>query len=97
MKIPSEIKSNGLVISVERVNGLAVGREDSSLGIYDGNIGCIKLDKMLKGNALGDVFFHEIMEHLNDRYELGLEHDKITQIATLWYGILKENGLLKEG
>lgn len=42
------------------------------------------------------TFWHEIVEHINDIYEIELTHRQISIIAELIYQVLIDNDMLKD-
>lgn len=63
-------------------------------GLHHQKTQIIRVDKNLKPNAIEECLMHEIIEALNHRLEIKLEHPQITQISESLYQVLKDNGFL---
>ena len=94
MKIPKKIKIGAFdyeVILEDRVKKHGADIQGSHYALCQK----IWIDKTYHQQQQEDTLFHEILESLNRNYELRLEHPQITQLTTLFYGVLKDNNLLK--
>jgi hypothetical protein len=96
MQIPNYIKIGGLTFDVKKDNTLSRERhkygESSAAGLW------ITYDPSFPKEQIESTFLHEIIEMINDVYELELEHHKITLLETTLYQIMKDNpDIFKEG
>ena len=92
MKIPQTIKIGGKKIKV-RVSKTKYPSGD--VGEWDGNRYIIKLDNLIDApiERIEECFLHEIIEAINQMYELKLRHWKINMLSEVLFQILKDNNL----
>ena len=88
MNLPDEVKVGPYGIKVEVVDNLAVDREHG--GEYHPRQLKICLDKALEKRH-GEIFMHEIIEAINDIYNLKINHDDMMVLGVTLYQVLKEN------
>lgn len=89
--VPDRIKIGGLELQVEQVPGLAANRD--RFGEFSSMEQKISIDASLPQSKKEETLLHEIMEALNNCYELELEHEKITILGFALYQVLKDNKL----
>ena len=89
MKIPRSIKIGGKKIKVKLVD------ECDNAGEWDGNLYVISIENLADAppERMEECLLHEIIEALNQLYELKLAHWKINIIGESLYQILKDNKL----
>lgn len=88
MNLPDEIKVGPYGIKVEVVDSLAVDREHS--GEYSPRELKISLDSSVRKRH-GEILMHEIVEAINDIYNLKINHDDMMVLGVVLYQVLKEN------
>ena len=88
MNLPDEIKVGPYSIKVEIVDSLVVDREHG--GEYSPRELKINLDSSLRKRH-GEILIHEIIEAINDIYNLKINHDDIMVLGVVLYQVLKEN------
>lgn len=83
MRIPKSFMLSGHTIRVflEKV-------DDDELGYFLGSEHKIGLDEGAEGPRLGEAFWHEVFEAINDFYELDLPHPKIQLLGMAIYQVL---------
>jgi predicted heme/steroid binding protein len=89
MELPAKIKIGGLVYRVSTDN--ALGRDRNRLGESSGNDLTIAIDSSIPRQNKESVILHEVLEQINYRYELCLDHEKITVLETALYQVMKDN------
>lgn len=90
MDIPGKIKIGPYDVKVEVVDNIALDREHG--GEYHPRQLKICLDKALEKRH-GEIFMHEIIEAINDIYNLSIDHDDMMVLGVALYQVLKENKL----
>jgi len=94
MKIPKVLKIGGkkFKVRVIKIDSLS---DIENVGEMDGNRHIITLNDLDDApiERLEECFLHEILEAINEIYELKLPHWKITSISEVLYGIIKNNKL----
>lgn len=88
MNLPDEVKVGPYSIKVEVVDNLAVDREHG--GEYSPRELKISLDSLLRKRH-GEILMHEIVEAINDIYNLKINHDDMMVLGVVLYQVLKEN------
>lgn len=88
MNLPDEIKVGPYGIKVEVVDNLAIDREHE--GEYSPRELKISLDSSVRKRH-GEIFMHEIVEAINDIYNLKINHDDMVVLGVVLYQVLKEN------
>ncbi|SHH54639.1 hypothetical protein SAMN02745135_01154 [Caloranaerobacter azorensis DSM 13643] len=91
MRIPEKIKIGGHTYICKFDDKLS--RDTSANGMSCGNSLEIIIDSSLPEENQESVLLHEILEQINFRYELNLEHEKITILESALYQVLKDNKL----
>ena len=91
MNLPDEIKVGPYSIKVEIVDSLAVDREHG--GEYSPRELKISLDSSLRKRH-GEILMHEIVEAIDEIYDLNLNHHVISLLGIALYQVLKENKLV---
>lgn len=91
MKLPNIIKIGGHVYSVSSSNTLA--RDNDAHGSSCGNALEITIDTTIPEQNQESALLHEILEQINYRYELRLEHRQITILESALYQVLRDNDL----
>jgi len=94
MKIPRTLKIGGKKIKVIKRKTF-VAMDGDNLGEWDGNRYTIMLDAFIDAppERMEECFLHEIIEAINQMYELKLSHWKITLLSEMLYQIIKINKL----
>lgn len=88
MNLPDEVKVGPYGIKVEVVDNLAVDREHG--GEYSPRELKISLDSSLRKRH-GEILMHEIIEAINDIYNLSIKHEDMMVLGVTLYQVLKEN------
>jgi hypothetical protein len=88
MNLPDEVKVGPYSIKVEVVENLAVDREHG--GEYSPRELKISLDSSLRKRH-GEIIMHEIIEAINEIYNLKINHDDMMVLGVTLYQVLKEN------
>lgn len=65
-------------------------QEQVDMGGYVFYSNLIKMDRDLSEDVKQELFVHEIMEGINNHYELGLEHPKITVISAALAQVIRD-------
>jgi len=93
MKIPRTIKIGGKKIKVRIVDEGVLS--DTSAAEWDGNRYIISIVNApdASPDRMNEAFLHEIVEAINQFYELNLPHWKLNIVGELLYQILKDNKL----
>lgn len=89
MQIPTKVKIGGHAYECELVSNLA--RDDDALGRSCGNALRIEIDDSISHENKESTLLHEILEQINYRYGLRLEHNQIKILETALYQIIKDN------
>lgn len=96
MIIPDKIKVGGFIINVLKKPDLMVER--NHLGEYHSKYQEIHIEQSSTKQQMEETLLHEIMEAINYHYNLSLEHEKLSLIATVLHQVVKDNPeLFKEG
>ena len=91
MHIPDKIKVGPYEVKVEIIDNIAIDREHR--GEYFPRELKISLDSALKKRH-GEIFMHEVMEAINDIYNLNIDRDDMMVLGMALYQMLKENKLI---
>ena len=91
MNLPQKVKIGPYDIKVEVVENIAVDREHG--GEYSPRTLKISLDNLME-KRYGEIFIHEIVEAINDIYNLSINHDDMMVLGVVLYQVLKENKLI---
>jgi len=83
------IKIGGCKYSVNFVDDLA--RDADAQGRSCGNALWIEVDSNLPKQNQESTIIHEILEQINYRYNIGLEHHQICLLETSIYQVIKDN------
>lgn len=95
MNIPEKIKIGGTVYEVSEDTTLA--RDSSAMGMSCGNNCRIIIDNSLPKQNQESTLIHEVIEQINFKFELSLEHYKITTLEAALYQVIKDNpGIFKD-
>lgn len=90
MNLPDKVRIGPYDIKVEVVENLAIDREHG--GEYSPRELKISLDSSLRKRH-GEILMHEIVEAINDIYNLKINHDDMMVLGVVLYQVLKENKL----
>ena len=93
MNLPDTVKIGPYSIKVEVVDNLTVDREHG--GEYSPRELKISLDSSLRKRH-GEIFIHEIIEAINDIYNLRINHDDMMVLGVVLYQVIKENRITFE-
>ena len=88
MNLPDEVKVGPYSIKVEVVDNLVIDREHG--GEYFPRELKISLDSSLRKRH-GEILIHEIIEAINDIYNLKINHDDMMVLGVVLYQVLREN------
>lgn len=88
MNLPDAVKIGPYNIEIEVVDNLVVDREHG--GEYSPRELKINLDSSLRKRH-GEILMHEIIEAINDTYNLSINHDDMMVLGVTLYQVLKEN------
>jgi hypothetical protein len=89
LNIPDKVKIGGIVYNCSFSNTSA--RDSGSLGSSCGNACEIVIDSTVPKQNQESTLLHEIIEQINFRYELNLEHKQITVLESAIYQVIKDN------
>ena len=89
MDIPKTIKIGGHLYSCKVESNFC--RDGMGLGNSCGNALTIKIDDSVLVQNQESTLLHEILEQIDYRYELRLEHRDITILETALYQVIKDN------
>jgi len=90
MNLPEKVKIGPYDIKVEVVENIAIDREHG--GEYFPRTLRISLDSSMEKRH-GEIFMHEVIEAINDIYNLSVDHDDMMVLGVTLYQVLKENKL----
>ncbi len=90
MNLPDAVKIGPYNIEIEVVDNLVVDREHG--GEYSPRELKINLDSSLRKRH-GEILMHEIVEAINDIYNLKINHDDMMVLGVVLYQVMKENKL----
>lgn len=88
INLPDEVKVGPYSIKVEVVDNLVIDREHG--GEYSPRELKISLDSSLR-KRYGEILIHEIIEAINDIYNLSIKHEDMMVLGVTLYQVLKEN------
>ena len=91
LKIPDRIKIGPYNVEVEVVDHIVTDREHG--GEYSPRELKISLDRSLEKRH-GEIFIHEVIEAINDIYNLSIDHDDMMVLGVTLYQVMKENKLI---
>ena len=94
MKIPSKIKISGIWFTI-LFRDTAKDEQVENHGYSDFSNCKIVIDSRLHQQEQESTLIHEIIEVINYRNELGMEHKQIMTLENNLYQVLKDNNLLK--
>lgn len=89
MNIPKAVKIAGCWYGCELNDNLC--RDNSCIGMSCGNNQQIVIDGSIPKENQESTLIHEVLEQINYRYELDLEHRTITTLETALYAFIKDN------
>lgn len=89
MQIPKKVKIGGYIYDCMLVPNLT--RDNDALGCSCGNSLRIEIEESLPHENKESTLLHEILEQINFRYELCLEHKQITILEATLYQVIKDN------
>jgi hypothetical protein len=92
MKIPNKLDIFSQDITVEYVTDQQHSQTGSYCDYYS-NINLHKLNEGLSEALQAETFLHEIIECLNIKMELKLEHNQITSLSTALFHVIRNNNL----
>jgi len=90
VKVPDKIKIGPYEVKIEIVKNRALDRDHA--GEYFTRELKIDLDESYKERH-GEILMHEIIEAINDLYNLNIEHHDMMVLGVALYQMLKENKL----
>lgn len=91
MNLPKKVKIGPYEIKVEVVENLAVDREHG--GEYSPRELSISLDAAFKQRH-GEIFMHEVVEAINDIYNLSISHDDMMVLGVALYQLFVDNAIV---
>jgi hypothetical protein len=89
LQIPEKVKIGGHIYDCKL--GSDIARDDNALGRSCGNAQCMWIDNTVPHENQESTLLHEIIEQINYRYELGLEHKQISILEAALYQVIKDN------
>lgn len=89
MKIPDKVKIGSHIYTCGYSDNLT--RDSDALGQSCGNALEIRVDAAIPRSNQESAFLHEVLEQINYRYELRLEHRTITVLETSLYQVMRDN------
>lgn len=90
MVFPEALKIGGHTVRVVQLPSWDL---DGSTGELHVNDHVIKIARELPESMKEAVLLHEILEFIDNKFELGLEHRVIQCLEEMLYQVLKDNGL----
>jgi hypothetical protein len=88
MIIPNKIKVIGKYVKVIIKDELD---EETILGEWDGVKKTIELRK--DNSDMNEIFLHELIEAINDKCDLDMEHKVISTLSEVLFQVIKDNKL----
>jgi hypothetical protein len=88
MNIPDKIKIGPYEVKVEIIGNIAIDREHG--GEYCPRELKISLDSALKKRH-GEIFMHEVIEAINDIYNLSIDRDDMMVLGMALYQLFIDN------
>lgn len=89
MELPATVKIGGHIYQVKTSSTLA--RDSDVHGSSCGNALEITIDTTIPKQNQESVLLHEIIEQINYRYELRLEHRQISVLESAIYQVIRDN------
>ncbi|MHB8172744.1 MAG: hypothetical protein ACYDG6_14640 [Thermincolia bacterium] len=89
MAMLSKIKIGGFDISIKQVKDLWTERKN--LGEYYPRDQEIRLDDAHTKQQAEETLIHEVFEAFTNIYDINIEHEQLSLMATVWHQILKDN------
>ncbi len=86
---PAAISLGGHIIPIIRVDEVPGEDDEHVFGLYDEKTMTIQIRKDLTPTMAGEVFWHEIIEAINDMYELKLPHPKIQTLGVALHQVVQ--------
>lgn len=96
MKIPNRIKVAGHLILIKKSKMFKASPGVLGLAYMPGNQ--IHLSNTFDGESLpeatkSEVFLHEIIHHISDKYYVGLREKQVGQLASGLFQVIRDNKL----
>jgi len=91
MNIPEKLKILGKYITVAKVD--KIDDDDNFLGMWKAAERRIELRADDDESDINEIFLHEIIECINDRCDLGLNHTKLSVLSEVLWQIIGDNNL----
>ena len=88
MRIPDKIKVIGKNVKIKIKKKLS---NETTLGQWTGTKKLIELKK--DNSDMNEVFLHEIIECIDERCDLNLEHYVISTLSEVLFQVIKDNKL----
>lgn len=93
MIIPDNIKIAARDIRVCQVDHLS--DDEARWGDYCARTGTIRIEAGIPDDMKEGVFWHEVLEALDDIYDLKLSHHRLSVLAVAFHQVLKDNAFFK--
>ncbi len=87
--LPSSVSLGGHTIPIGRVDTVPGDDDEHVFGLYDEKTMSIQIRKDLSPSMAGEVFWHEVVEAINDMYELRLPHPKIQTLGVALHQVFQ--------
>ena len=91
INLPDEVKVGPYNIKVEVIQNIAIDREHG--GEYSPRELKISLDSSLRKRH-GEILMHEIVEAINDIYNLSIKHEDMMVLGIALYQLLIDNAVI---
>lgn len=92
--VPDElqrIKVAGMWVDIVLPNRLI---DDNCVGAYVPALGVIEITPRAPSTLRSQTLIHELLECINARCHMELDHDTLSALAVILHGVLKDNGRL---
>lgn len=90
--LPEKVKILGHEYRVEQVEGY-LAKTGGNTGQSNNYLNVITIGRELAESTKHEILLHEIIEAVDSRLELNLEHSKICALSEALYQVLKDNPL----
>jgi len=93
MQIPDKLKIIGKTYDVQMDATVVTDDGYACSGRHRGALSIIQINPAYPQQTQDSTLLHEILEAINNNFEMGLEHKQITTLEEALYQILKDNKL----
>ena len=93
MNIPEKLKIIGKTYDVQMGATIATDEGYVCLGRHRGGLNSIQINPGYPQQTQDSTLLHEILEAINNNFEMELKHSQITTLEETLYQVLKDNKL----